>query len=143
MKIILDQTTLKYPSFKNYDISKDINTSLGITNRAHEQNKIVIYDSIGSTLLFSRLSMKKPFLVIDNFPVKYESDNAEEMINLFYDSRVLIEEDQLYDELKKLVELNKYDLDYLFKKRTKKLLDYFHSLPKIETLVNNELKHFK
>tara|TARA_B100001989_G_C24513191_1_gene451594 strand:+ start:109 stop:603 length:495 start_codon:yes stop_codon:yes gene_type:complete len=132
-----------YPSFKNYDISKDINTSLGITNRAHEQNKIVIYDSIGSTLLFSRLSMKKPFLVIDNFPVKYESDNAEEMINLFYDSRVLIKEDQLYDELKKLVELNKYDLDYLFKKRTKKLLDYFHSLPKIETLVNNELKHFK
>ena len=87
--------------------------------------------------------MKKPFLVIDNFPVKYESDNAEEMINLFYDSRVLIKEDQLYDELKKLVELNKYDLDYLFKKRTKKLLDYFHSLPKIETLVNNELKHFK
>ena len=38
------------------------------------------------------------------------------MINLFYDSRVLIKEDQLYDELKKLVELNKYDLDYLLRK---------------------------
>ena len=87
--------------------------------------------------------MKKPFLVIDNFPVKYKSDNAKKMINLFYDSSVLIKEDQLYEELKKLVELDKYELDYVFKKRTKKLLDYFHSLPKIETFVDNELKHFE
>lgn len=132
-----------YPSFKSSIKFKDINTSFGITNRAHEQNKIVIYDSIGSTLLYSRLSMKKPFLVIDNFPVKYKSDNAKKMINLFYDSNVLIKEDQLYEELKKLVELDKYELDYVFKKRTKKLLDYFHSLPKIETLIDNELKDFE
>ena len=43
----------------------------------------------------------------------------KEMINLFYDSRVLIKENQLYDELKKLVELNKYDLDYLLIKELK------------------------
>ena len=87
--------------------------------------------------------MKKPFLVIDNFPVKYESDNAKKMMSLFYDSGVLIKEHQLYDELKKLVEISNHELDYVFKKRTKKLLDYFHSLPKIETLINNELKYFE
>jgi len=42
-----------------------------------------------------------------------------------------------------LSHLDKYELDYVFKKRTKKLLDYFHSLPKIETFVDNELKHFE
>ena len=35
-----------YPSFKNSIKSKDININFGITNRAHEQNKIVVYDSI-------------------------------------------------------------------------------------------------
>ena len=132
-----------YPSFKNIIKSKNNNINFGITNRAHELNKIIVYDSIGSTLLFSRLSMKKPFLVIDNFPVKYESDNAKKMMSLFYDSGVLIKEHQLYDELKKLVEISNHELDYVFKKRTKKLLDYFHSLPKIETLINNELKYFE
>tara|TARA_B100000767_G_scaffold67777_1_gene64281 strand:+ start:25364 stop:26695 length:1332 start_codon:yes stop_codon:yes gene_type:complete len=132
-----------YPSFKNSIKSKDINISYGITNRAHEQNKIVIYDSIGSTLLFSRLSMRKPFLVIDNFPVKYQSDNAKKMINLFYDAGVLIKENQLHDELKKLLEVNSHELEYFFNKRTQKLLNYFHSLPKIEILIDNELKRFE
>lgn len=132
-----------YPSFKNSIKSKDIKINFGITNRAHEQNKITVYDSIGSTLLFSRLSMKKPFLVIDNFPVKYQSDNAKKMINLFYESGVLIKENQLYDELKKLVGMNNYELEYFFNERAKQLLNYFHSLPKIETLINNELKHFE
>ena len=132
-----------YPSFKNSIKSKDININFGITNRAHEQNKIVVYDSIGSTLLFSRLSMKKPFLVIDNFPVKYQSNNAKKMINLFYDAGVLIKENQLYDELKKLVEMNNHELENFFNERTKQLLNYFHSLPKIETLIDNEFKHFE
>ena len=132
-----------YPSFRNSFKSKDININFGITNRAHEQNKIVIYDSIASTLLFSRLSMKKPFLVIDNFPIKYQSENAKKMINLFYDAGILIKENQLYDELKKLIEMDANKLDDFFNKNTQNLLNYFHSLPKIETLIDNEFRRFK
>ena len=132
-----------YPSFKNSIKSKDININFGITNRAHEQNKIVVYDSIASTLLFSRLSMKKPFLVIDNFPIKYKSDSAKKMINLFYDAGILIKENQLYDELKKLIEMDNNELDDFFNKNTQNLLNYFHSLPKIDTLIDNERKRFE
>ena len=132
-----------YPSFKNSIKSKDININFGITNRAHEQNKIVVYDSIASTLLFSRLAMKKPFLVIDNFPIKYKSDSAKKMINLFYDSGILIKENQLYDELKKLIEMDNNELDDFFNKNTQNLLNYFHSLPKLDTLIDIEHKRFE
>ena len=82
--------------------------------------------------------MKKPFLVIDNFPIKYKSDSAKKMINLFYDSGILIKENQLYDELKKLIEMDNNELDDFFNKNTQNLLNYFHSLPKLDTLIDIE-----
>ena len=50
---------MRYPSFKNSIKSKDININFGITNRAHEQNKIVVYDSIAKYLVIFKACNEK------------------------------------------------------------------------------------
>jgi len=123
-----------YPGFNNL-IRKNISIKYGMTNRVHEMQKLVIYDSIGSTLMYSRLVMKKPFLVANDFPIVSSGTEADNFISMLKVAGILLERDELYDEANKMLAMEAHELQNYFFNKANKILGYIHGLPKLNTIV--------
>ena len=124
-----------YPGFNNL-IKKNRSVRYGITNREHERQKLVIYDSIGSTLMHSRLVMKRPFLVANDFPIVSSGKDADNFVLMLKEAGILLERDRLYDEASVMLEMEKHELESYFLKKANKILEYVHSLPKLNTILD-------
>jgi hypothetical protein len=124
-----------YPGFNNL-IKKNKSVRYGVTNREHERQKLVIYDSIGSTLMHSRLVMKRPFLVANDFPIVSSGKNADNFVLMLKEAGILLERDRLYDEASVMLEMEKHELESYFLKKANKILEFVHSLPKLNTILD-------
>ena len=123
-----------YPGFNSL-IKKNKLVRYGISNRGHERQKLVIYDSIGSTLMHSRLVMKRPFLVANDFPIVSSGEEADNFVSMLKEAGILLERDKLYDEASKMLAMECHDLQNYFLNKANKILEYTHSLPKLDTII--------
>lgn len=125
-----------YPGINNH-LKKNVSIKYGMTNRVHEMQKLVVYDSIGSSLMYSRLVMKKPFLVADDFPIASSGFEADNFVSMLKEAGILLDRDKLYAEANKMLLMEGNELQDYFLAKANEILAYIHSLPSLDTIIKN------
>lgn len=73
------------------------NMKFGITPRENQRSKLIVYDSVGQSLLFSRILSRRPFLVVDDFITDANNSNAKLFLKLLKECNLLISREDLLD----------------------------------------------
>lgn len=73
------------------------NMKFGISPREHQKSKLTIYDSVGQSLLFSRILSRRPFLVVDDFITDANNPNAKKFLKLLKECNLLLSREDLLD----------------------------------------------
>ena len=86
-------------AFPNADKEKFTykNMRFGISSRDHQKSKLVIYDSVAQSLLFSRILSKRPFLVVDDFITDAHNPSAKKFLKLLKECNLLLSREDLLD----------------------------------------------
>jgi len=112
------------------------NTQLGISYRNHLKARLVIYDSVGQSLLFARILSKRPFLIVDDFPLEIDKNNknAQRFIFLLREAKLLINRTDVIEQTMFWLSLDVEEMQNKFNEIASEFFDHVLSQPTINEI---------
>tara|TARA_B100001142_G_scaffold330044_1_gene395841 strand:- start:18178 stop:19509 length:1332 start_codon:yes stop_codon:yes gene_type:complete len=115
------------------------NMKYGISPREHQKSKLIIYDSVGQSLLFSRILSRRPFLVVDDFITDANNSNAKKFLKLLKECNLLLSREDLLNRALFWSSMSEDILVKEFIKSAEPFLNHVLDQPKLEeTFIYNK-----
>ena len=112
------------------------NVQLGVSKNAHARSRFVIYDSVGQSLLFARILLRKPFIIVDDF--KYDicesNKNAQKFISLLKKCNLLVSREEIEAQANYWLNLPSKELDKKFALVARPFLKHVLDNPEIDDI---------